>query len=59
VGKKLQASALYAAYTAHARLSGNRLMSVQAFVGEVKKRYNVGRDRTLGTVIYNAALANL
>jgi putative DNA primase/helicase len=57
--KKLQTSALYAAYTAQMRLCGSRPMSVQAFVGEVKKRYNVGRDRTLGTVIYNAALANL
>jgi hypothetical protein len=34
-------------------------MSVQAFVGEVRKRYDVGRDRALGTVIHNAALANL
>jgi hypothetical protein len=34
-------------------------MALPSFVGEVKKRYNVGRDRTLGTVIYNAALANL
>jgi hypothetical protein len=40
-------------------MSGNRPMSVQAFVGEAKKRYNVGRDRTLGTVIYNATLSNL
>jgi phage/plasmid-associated DNA primase len=41
-GKKLQTSALYAAYTAQAKLSGNRPMSVQSFVGEVKKRYNAG-----------------
>jgi hypothetical protein len=34
-GKKLQTSALYAAYTAQSKLSGNRPMSVQAFVGEV------------------------
>jgi putative DNA primase/helicase len=58
-GKKLQTSALYAAYTVQMRLSGSRPMSVQSFVGEVKKRYQVGRDRSLGTVVYNAALANL
>jgi len=58
-GQKLQTSALYAAYTAQAKLGGNRPLSVQAFVGEVRKRYNVGRDRTLGTIIYDAALANL
>jgi putative DNA primase/helicase len=58
-GKKLQTSALYAVYTAQAKMSGNRPMSVQSFVGEVKKRYDVGRDRVLGTVIYNAALTNL
>ncbi|GHU87281.1 hypothetical protein FACS1894202_01310 [Clostridia bacterium] len=57
-GNKLQTSALYAAYTAQAKLSGTRPISVQAFVGEVKKRYNVGRDRALGTVIYNAVLSN-
>jgi putative DNA primase/helicase len=58
-GKKLQTSALYTAYAAQVKLSGSRPMSVQAFVGEVKKRYQVGRDRALGTVVYNAALANL
>jgi putative DNA primase/helicase len=58
-GKKLQTSALYAAYTAQAKLSGSRPMSIQAFVGEVRKRYDVGRDRTLGTVVHNAALTNL
>jgi hypothetical protein len=55
----LQTSALYAAYTAQTRMSGNRPMSVQVFVGEVKKRYNVGRDRALGAVIYDAAFTNL
>jgi len=58
-GQKLQTSALYAAYTAQVKMSGSRPMSVQQFVGEVKKRYNVGRDYKLGTVIYDAALANL
>jgi putative DNA primase/helicase len=58
-GGKLQTSALYAAYTAQAKMSGNRPMSVQAFVGEVKKRYNVGRDYKLGTVVYDATLSNL
>ncbi|GHV06520.1 hypothetical protein FACS1894217_05360 [Clostridia bacterium] len=57
-GKRLQTSALYAAYTAQMRLCGSRPMSVQAFVGEVKKRYQVGRDRKLGTVIFNAALSD-
>jgi phage/plasmid-associated DNA primase len=55
-GQKLQTSALFAAYTAQAKMSGNRPLSVQQFVGEVKKRYDIGRDRTLGTVIYNSAL---
>jgi putative DNA primase/helicase len=58
-GQKLQTSALYAAYTAQTKMSCNRPLSVQQFVGEVKKRYDVGRDRTLGTVIYNSALSNL
>jgi putative DNA primase/helicase len=58
-GGKLQTSALYAAYTAQMRLCATRPMSVQQFVGEVKKRYKVGRDRTLGTVIYDAALAKM
>jgi putative DNA primase/helicase len=58
-GQKLQTSALYAAYTAQTKMSGNRPLSVQQFVGEVKKRYDIGRDRTLGTVIYNSALSNL
>jgi hypothetical protein len=38
---------------------GSRPMSVQSFVGEVKKRYQVGRDYKLGTVIYGAVLSNL
>ncbi|GHU47221.1 hypothetical protein FACS1894120_5040 [Clostridia bacterium] len=58
-GRKLQTSVLYGVYTAQMKMSGNRPMSVQQFVGEVKKRYDVGRDRTLGTVIYNVTLTNL
>jgi phage/plasmid-associated DNA primase len=58
-GKRLQASALYAAYTAQTRLCGARPMSVQAFVGEVKKRYNVFHDHKLGNVVLDAELANL
>ncbi|GHV10557.1 hypothetical protein FACS1894219_00210 [Clostridia bacterium] len=57
-GKRLQTSALYAAYTAQMRFCGSRPISVQAFVAEVKIRYQVGRDRTLGTVIYNATLSD-
>ncbi|MFP3154675.1 phage/plasmid primase, P4 family [Lachnospiraceae bacterium ZAX-1] len=56
---KLQTSILYSVYTAQAKMSGSRPMSVQQFVGEVKKRYDVGRDRALGTVIFNATLSNL
>ena len=58
-GGKLQTSALYAIYTAQMKLCATRPLSVQQFVGEVKKRYDVGRDRTLGTVIYNATLAKM
>lgn len=58
-GGKLQTSQLYAAYTAQMKLCATRPMSVQQFVGEVKKRYDVGRDRTPGTVIYNSALAKM
>jgi len=58
-GEKLQTSALYAAYTAQVKLTGNHPMSIQAFVGEARKRYNVGRDYRLGTVIYDVILINL
>jgi putative DNA primase/helicase len=57
-GKKLQTSALYAAYTAQMRLCGSRPMSVQSFVGEVKKRYSVFHDHRLGNVILDAEMAN-
>jgi phage/plasmid-associated DNA primase len=58
-GKRLQTSALYAAYTAQMRICGTRPMSVQAFVGEVKKRYNVFHDHRLGNVVLDAEMANL
>jgi putative DNA primase/helicase len=57
--KKLQTSALYAAYTAQIQLCGSRPMSVQTFAGEVKKRYNVFYDHRLGNVVLDAEMANL
>jgi hypothetical protein len=41
------------------KLCGIRPMSIQQFVGEARKRYSVGRDRALGTVIFDAVIAEM
>jgi putative DNA primase/helicase len=58
-GEKLRTSAVYAAYTALMKQYGIIPMSIQQFVGELKKRYKVKRDYKLGTVVLDAALSNL
>jgi putative DNA primase/helicase len=57
--EKLQTSALYTIYVKKAKLLGVRPISIQALVGELRKHYVVGRDRLIGTVVFDVALANL
>jgi putative DNA primase/helicase len=56
VDKKLQASALYAAYADWAKANGTRPQSSQAFVGELRRKYVVKRDCAKGNVLIGFVL---
>jgi putative DNA primase/helicase len=56
-GGRLQTSKLYGHYTHWAKINGYRPMNSRDFVGELRRRVDVRRDRALGNVIVGRAPA--
>jgi putative DNA primase/helicase len=54
--ERLSTAALYNIYTAWSKSRGNRPIRVQAFVGELRNRYEIFHDRKIGNVIIGASL---